>query len=64
MTEQESYGIMLGQIANVVESYCISEQMTTLDAVKSIEASLRKAEAELVIRELEEKYRGEGIAPQ
>jgi len=52
----DEHSAMLSQIAGVVESYCYDEEMTTVDAVRLIEARMRRAEAELVIREIESKY--------
>jgi len=54
--DSEYHSKTLNQIAGVVQDYCYDGEMTTVDAVRLIEARMRRAEAELVIREIESKY--------
>jgi hypothetical protein len=54
--EKEEYGAMLGQIASIVENWCISEECTTLDAVKLLHAENLELKGKLTKLEIENKY--------
>ena len=49
---------MLGQIAGVVEEWCITEECTTLDAVKLAVADARKWRGIAERYEIERRYFG------
>ena len=52
----ESHSIMLGQIAGIVEPWCISEECTTLDAVRLLHAEWMIATAKLTQKEIYKRY--------
>lgn len=52
----KDHSLMLGQIAAEVEEWCISEECTTLDAVRLALADLRKWRGIAERFELERKY--------
>ena len=52
----ESYAIMLGQIAVTVEDWCITDDCTTLDAVRLLVADVRKWRGIAERLEIEAKY--------
>jgi len=56
MKDQESHSAMLGQIANEVAEFCVSEECTTLDAVRLLLADYRKWRGIAERFEIERQY--------
>ena len=54
--ELSQHSEMLSQIAGYIEPYCISEDCTTLDAVRLIIARFQKLQSEKEIEEIHKKY--------
>jgi hypothetical protein len=54
--KKEDCRIMLGQIGCIVEDWCISEECTTLDAVKLLHAELLELKGKTSRMEIENKY--------
>ena len=47
---------MLGQIASEVEEYCISDECSTLDAVRILKAEYDVMKNQKILEEINEKY--------
>jgi hypothetical protein len=47
---------MLGMIANEVEEYCISDECSTLDAVRILKAEYTIMKATKILEEINNKY--------
>ena len=57
--ETKKDSVMLGQIGSLVEDWCITEECTTLDAVKLVIADARKWRGIAERYEIEQKYFGQ-----
>lgn len=55
-TKLQKHSQMLGQIGSEVEEWCISDQCTTLDAVRLLKAEVLELRGKALRREIEDKY--------
>jgi len=56
MSDEEKHSVMLGQIAGEVEEFCLTEDWTTVDAVRLLKAKYEQLKAQQAERELMAKY--------